>query len=237
MVEASLTLSFRNLLLAAVVAVAAQVPITAIAWSRPAATCDAATGSHHVALVLQHEDGSTVTRCIAFSGASLTGEQVLAQSGVEYKTVVFGGLSDAVCQIDGEPATFPQSCWTSQSNFWAFFVARKGGSWFSSSLGIAAQTFHDGDAEGLRFEPQDVPLPPNSLGNCPPPVATPRPTPRPTATPIPTQPTTTERATQPPAGSTPPSQPPASIDDPAPSSAPPSPAATGAVIAIVATPG
>ncbi|HEY2888480.1 MAG TPA: hypothetical protein VGJ17_07680 [Candidatus Limnocylindrales bacterium] len=171
----------------------------------------------------------------------MTGEQVLAQSGIEYRTVAFGGLSDAVCQVDGEPATFPPTCWTSTSNFWAFFVARKGGSWFSSSLGIAAQTFHDGDADGLRFEPQDVPLPPKILGNCPSPtptpVATPRPTPRPTGTPAPTQPATTRPASPAPSGPAAPSQPVASIGDPAPSSPIPSPDGSGAVSAIVATPG
>lgn len=239
MVEASLTLSFRNLLLAVVVAVAVQVPITAIAWSRPATTCDAATGSHHVALVVEHGDGSTVTRCIAFSAASMTGEQVLAASGIEYRTVLFGGLSDAVCQVDGEPVTFPPSCWTSTSNFWAFFVARKGGTWFSSSLGISSQSFHDGDAEGLRFEQQDVPLAPKILGNCPSPtptpIATPRPTPRPPATPTPTQPTTTRPTTTPLASAEPSPNPTSPAGDPAASSAAAPPDASGAVIAIVAT--
>jgi MYXO-CTERM domain-containing protein len=191
--------------------------------------------------VVEHGDGSTSTRCVAFSSASLTGKQVLDASGIEYKTVVFGGLSAAVCQVEDEPATFPPSCWTGKSSFWAFFVARKGGTWFSSSLGISGQTFHDGDSEGFRYEPQDVPLPPGIMGNCPSPtptpVATPRPTSRPTTTPAPTQPATARPTTPPPAGSTPPSQPAASSDGPAVSPVPPSPAASGAVAAIEATPG
>ena len=191
--------------------------------------------------MVEHGNGSTSTQCVAFNGASLTGEQVLDASGIEYKTVAFGGLSAAVCQVEGEPATFPPSCWTSTSSFWAFFVARKGGTWFSSSLGISSQTFHDGDSEGFRYEPQDVPLPPTIMGNCPSPtptpVATPRPTPRPTSTPAPTQATTVGPTTTPPAGSTPPSQPAASSNGPAASPVPPSPAGSGAVAAIEATPG
>ncbi len=178
-------------MLAAVVAVAVQVPITAVAWSSPAATCAAASSSR-IALVVQHGDGSTVTRCIAFSGSSLTGEEVLAQSGLEFKTVSFGSLSAGVCQVDNEPATFPPTCWTGTSKFWALFVSRKGGAWAPSSLGVSTQVFHDGDAEGLRYESQTVISVPTVKGSCPSPTpppaatATPRPTPTPTPTPRPT---------------------------------------------------
>jgi hypothetical protein len=151
----------------------------------PAATCDAASGSHHVALVVQHGDGSTASKCVSFSGASLTGEQVLEQSGVEYRTVDFGGLSAAVCQVDGEPALFPPTCWTSSSPFWELFVARKGGGWTWSSLGMSAQVFHDGDAEGFRYEAQSDQSPPKILGSCPSATPTPNPTPKPTARPTP----------------------------------------------------
>lgn len=150
---------------------------------------------------MEHGDGSTVTRCVAFSGASLTGEQVLARSGVEYKTVPFGGLSDAVCQVDGEPATFPPSCWTGSSPFWELFVTRKGGAWSWSSQGISTLVFHDGDSEGLRYEPQTATLPPAAMGNCPSATPTPRPTPKPTPLPTP-RPTTTPLPTAKP-GSTP----------------------------------
>jgi hypothetical protein len=195
-----------------------------------------------VALVVQHGDGSTVSKCISFSAASLTGEQVLQQSGVEYRTVDFGGLSAAVCQVDGEPATFPQTCWTSSSPFWELFVARKGGGWTWSSLGISALTFHDGDAEGLRYEAQSDQLPPTLLGSCPAPtptpVATQRPTPRPTPSPTPS-PVTTARpvATPTAASSEGPLPSPSTTAGPAASALDPSPGGTGAVIAIVATPG
>jgi hypothetical protein len=188
--EASVTLRFRHLVLAAAVAVAVQLPITAVAWSAPAGTCLAADGAHHVAVVVQHGSGATVVRCVAFAGASLSGEQVLKGSGIPYQTVSFGGIGLAVCQVDGEPAEFPPSCWTTTSPFWTLFVARKGGSWTPSSLGISAQVFRDGDSEGLRFEAQTAPVAPTIYGNCPtatPPPVTPRPTrsPAPTAVPTP----------------------------------------------------
>lgn len=157
-----------------------------------------------------------MTRCVAFSGASLTGEQVLARSGLEYQTVAFGGLSDAVCQVDGEPATFPPTCWTGSSLFWELFVARKGGAWSWSSLGMSALVLHDGDSEGLRYEPQASTLPPAGMGNCPSSTPTPRPTPKPT--PLPT-PLPTARATATPAPSAKPGSTPAAggaLDQPSP---------------------
>lgn len=188
---AAVTLILRRLVLAAVIAAAGQVPFVALAWSQPAA-CAAVTGAHHVALVVQHGDGSTKVECVAFGSASLTGEQVLASSGIKYQTVSFGGLDQAVCQVDGEPSSFPPECWTGQSDFWAVFVARAGGHWAAASVGVSSLVLHDGDSEGLRYEPQAQPVAPTIYGNCP--VATP--TPKPTAKPTP-KPTPTSKPTQP----------------------------------------
>jgi hypothetical protein len=182
---AAVTLILRRLVLAAVIAAAGQVPFVALASSQPAA-CDAASGPHHVALVVQHGDGSTRVECVAFGGASLTGEQVLANSGIEYETVSFGGLSKAVCQVDGEPSSFPPECWTGQSDFWALFVARAGGLWAAASVGVSSLVLHDGDSEGLRYEPQAQPVAPTIYGHCPAATPTPKPTAKPTPKPTPT---------------------------------------------------
>ncbi len=88
-----------------------------------------------------------------------------------------------MCKVDGEPATFPPTCWTGSSPFWELFVARSGGTWSWSSLGVSALVLHDGDAEGLRYEAQSSSSPPAVLGNCPSPTPTPRPTARPSVTP------------------------------------------------------
>lgn len=183
MVEATATLKLRRLVLAAAIAIAVQVPVTAAAWSRPAASCEAATGSHHVALVVQHLDGSRVVRCIPFAGASLTGEQALDLSGITYQTISYGGIGKAVCQVDGEPATFPPTCWTTTSPFWTLFVSRRGGTWTAASLGVSVLVLQDGNSEGLRYEPQAEPIAPTVYGNCP--TAAPAPSPRATPTPRP----------------------------------------------------
>jgi hypothetical protein len=141
--------------------------------------CGQASSAHHAALVVEHGDGAVTKLCVAFSGAQVTGEQILDLSGVPYKTVSYGSYGKAVCQIQREPASYPPSCWTASSPYWAIFVSRGGGAWTSSSRGISTQTFGEGDAEGFRYEGQSdntSPAPPN--GVCPPPVrATPTPVP------------------------------------------------------------
>lgn len=181
-------------------AAALSVPFTvaATAAGRGAApTCAEAAGVHHAALVVEHGNGATVTACVAFTEDSITGEQLLAMSRVQYATVDYPGLGQAVCQIDGEPPTYPPSCWTASSPYWAMDVSRGGGGWTQSGLGISTQTFRDGDAEGFRYEAQgSSATPPSPAGVCPPPVAT-TPAPPPTAAP---RPASVAAPTAPPAG-------------------------------------
>ena len=172
----------RQVATAAAVAVAA-VPLAAggaavapALGPLAATSCAEAATLDHAALVVEHGDGSVIRVCVAFSGASITGEQLLAASGVEYATSSYGSTGDAVCQVDHEPAQYPPGCWTASSPYWALFVSRGGGSWTSSSLGVSQQTFAAGDAEGFRYEGQgDNSAPPSPSGTCPAPTAPPAP--------------------------------------------------------------
>lgn len=152
--------------------------------------CAQASSLHHVALVVEHGTGAVVTRCVSFTEDSITGDQLLARSRLQYATAVYGGIGNAVCQIDGEPAQYPPGCWTASSRYWATFDSRGGGSWAFSSLGISSQTLRDGDAEGFRYEGQsDYSVPPSPQGVCP--LATsPTPAPVTTARPAPSGATT-----------------------------------------------
>jgi hypothetical protein len=157
-------------LLAAVVPVLASLTVVGAAArvGPPVATCAQAATLHHAALVVEHGDGVVIRRCVAFSGDSITGDQLLAASHVQYATAAYGGTGKAVCQIDYEPTSYPPGCWTTSSPYWAMFVSRGGGGWRISSLGISSQTFRDGDAEGFRYEGQsDYSVPPGPAGVCP----------------------------------------------------------------------
>lgn len=147
--------------------------------------CAFASGAHHVAVVVEHGNGAVLTRCVAFDSSQLTGEQVMQMSGIEYGTSSYGGgLGKAVCQVDGEPTSYPPNCLNSTSPYWAMFVSPAGGNWSVAKAGISSQEFADGDALGWHYVPQVGPgggPPPSPVGVCPapagastPPVAAPK---------------------------------------------------------------
>ncbi len=140
--------------------------------------CAAADAAHHVAMVVQHSDGRSVSRCVSFSAGSVTGEQALDASGIEHQYYDYGGsLGRAVCQVDGEPAT-PAGGWTRDNclgyPYWSTWTARGGGGWGGARQGISNTTYADGDAEGFRYGDGSSPPPP-ATGVCPRPPASPTP--------------------------------------------------------------
>jgi hypothetical protein len=120
-----------------------------------------------VTLVVEHADSSVIGLCIGFDGGSITGEQILQASGLHYATQSYGSLGDAVCQIDGEPASYG-SCLPASGSYWAMFVSRGGGGWQVADHGISSETFADGDAEGFRYDAQNgaEPAPASPGGIC-----------------------------------------------------------------------
>jgi hypothetical protein len=132
-----------------------------------AAPCAAAAYSSHVTLVIEHGDGGVVGLCVGFDGTSISGEEILQASGLEYATAGYGSLGDAVCQIDDEPAAY-SSCLPSGGSYWVVFVSRGGGSWQTAGSGISTLTFASGDAEGLRYDSQSGvdPPPASPAGIC-----------------------------------------------------------------------
>jgi len=173
-------------ILAVAPALAAVTVVGAATKVGPAVSgCAQAATVHHAALVVEHSDGATLKVCVSFTADSITGDQLLASSGVQYATADYGSTGKAVCQIDYEPSSYPPGCWTASSPYWAMLVSRAGGSWLTSSLGISSQTFRDGDAEGFRYESQSASsVPPLPAGVCPLPIS-PTPVPVRTPTPIP----------------------------------------------------
>jgi hypothetical protein len=196
---ASITLTFRRVLLSGILGLALLVPASVIPWPGSAATC-AAASTHRVAVVVQHGGGATLSRCVSFTTDSISGEQALAGSHIEAGLLPSGGFGKAVCQLDNEPATYPPTCWTGTSPFWALFVAH-GGGWAYSTVGVSSIVLHDGDWLGFRYQSQSKHDPPSSGGDCPdptPPPATPKPTPKPTAPPtLPPKPTPARTAAPP----------------------------------------
>jgi len=164
--------------------------------------CASAAWTHHVALIVEHGDGAVIRLCIGFDSSSISGEDILRASGVEFATVNYGSLGDAVCQIDNEPSTYPPGCFSSSSPYWVLFASRGGSAWSAADHGISSEQFSNGDAEGFRYDAQSgSPSPPvSAAGTCPVNVATSAPA---TATPGAAAPSTARPVRSPPPATTP----------------------------------
>ena len=150
---------------AAAVALAAGA-LASLAPGSPLVSSCVGAESGHAALVVEHGDGSTLTRCVPFGTATVTGEQLLNSSGVTWSGQSFGSYGQAVCALDSEPAHYA-SC-PGQDGYWAIFVSRAGGAWQLSAIGISSLTLADGDAEGFRYVPAagNPAAPPSPAGVC-----------------------------------------------------------------------
>jgi hypothetical protein len=178
------------LALRGIAALAIALPALLVPGAMPAvqggAVCAAADGASHVAVVVEHADGRSISRCVTFTGAGITGEQALDASVIQRQYYDYGGsLGKAVCQVDGEPVT-PSGGWTRNNclgyPYWSTWTARSGGGWSGATHGVSNTNYADGDAEGLRYGDGTGPPPP-ALGVCPraaspaPPPASPQPRP------------------------------------------------------------
>jgi hypothetical protein len=138
--------------MAAIAALASTGAVFAIlAPASPLTASCAAAGSNRAAIVIEHGDGTTVTRCVSFDTASVTGEVLLNSSGVAWSGQTFGGYGVAVCAMDAEPAHYT-AC-PGKDSYWAVFVSRAGGAWQTADIGISTLTLASGDAEGFRYVP------------------------------------------------------------------------------------
>ncbi len=156
---------FRGLAIALAVALGGAA-LASLAPVSPAVGSCAGAGPNHAALVIQHGDGSVVTRCVAFETAQITGQQLLDSSGVAWVGQTFGGFGTAACSIDGEPAHY--STCPGKDNYWAIFVSRGGGTWQFATSGISGLSLSSGDAEGFRYVPAagTPAAPPAPAGVC-----------------------------------------------------------------------
>jgi len=146
-------------LLAATAVAVSVAALAALAPGSPLISKCAGAGSGHAALVVEHGDGSIVTRCVSFGTATVTGQALLESSVVAWSGQTFGGYGVAVCALDSEPLHYT-TC-PGQDSYWAIFVSRAGGAWQLSSIGISSLALADGDAEGFRYVPSvGTPAPP-----------------------------------------------------------------------------
>ncbi|MEZ4520342.1 MAG: hypothetical protein R3A46_01685 [Thermomicrobiales bacterium] len=177
-------------------------------------------------LVVRHGDGTLVFVYVEFEGETISGEELLLRSGLDFVVTPFSGLGTGVCAINGEGCPADNCYCESYGNpavYWQYF-SRSSGGWDSQLRGPSTRQLADGDIDGWSWTAGDHGLPPVSIDEIaaitgfdrsPDPTATPPPAP--TATPIPTE---TPVPTQPPSATPSPTSPPPATSTPSPTPIP-----------------
>lgn len=172
--------------------------ITFLGWADPKS--GRASTNNRVGLVVQFDDNTIVTRCIAFNENRISGYTILQRSGLEIAAAM-DPQGAAICKI-GNQGCPVDSCFCAYPNYWSYWHLA-GDHWQYSSLGASNYYVEDGDVEGWRWGNGNPPVVTSFAEICNPPTDTPTPT-HPSPTPSLTMtPTWTPTATSNPPSPTP----------------------------------
>ncbi len=130
------------------------VATTAADTSCPTPT-NAGSGSNQAGLLVTFGDGTSQSVCVAFDDESISGYQLLVDSGLGIITQDFGGsLGQALCKItsgsESDGCDYPnQDCFCDRpTNSWVFFVPDSGQtSWSVSQTSISSTNVSNGRAQ------------------------------------------------------------------------------------------
>ncbi|HET7820941.1 MAG TPA: hypothetical protein VFL10_05395 [Ornithinibacter sp.] len=168
----------RRLAGAAAASGLALAGLVAAAWPASAAACSGSTG----VTVVVDTGGSTSTKCASGDPSSALKALTAAGFSVTYPQQYPGSV---VCRINGYPSSDPCVRMPPGDAYWAFFHAKRGGSWVYSSSGVASYDPAPGSVVGFRFGSGQQP-------GIAPPAATKTSTPTPTKTTSKPKPTTSK---------------------------------------------
>lgn len=158
--------------------------LVAVAAPASAAACSGTTG---VTVVVDTGD-SISTRCASGDPSSALKALTSAGFSVTYPQQYPGSV---VCRINGYPSSDPCVRMPPADAYWAFFHAKRGGSWVYSSNGVASYDPAPGTVVGFRFgsgqQPRVAPPAPTKTSEPAPTKATTKPKPT-TSAPKPTTP-------------------------------------------------
>ena len=121
--------------------------------------------AQHAAVVVEHDDGTIRTACVGVMGASINGSALLGASGIS-----FGPGSAELCQVDGEPSSYPDPCLIANLPYWQILIAKPGGAWTAANFGITSPNLiiADGGALGFHYVSQSATsdMPPTPWGTA-----------------------------------------------------------------------
>jgi len=172
--------------------------LVVVAAPASAAACSGTSG----VTVVVDTGGSVSTKCASGDPSSALKALGAAGFSVTYPQQYPGSV---VCRINGYPSSDPCVRMPPGDAYWAFFHAKRGGSWVYSSSGVASYNPAPGTVVGFRYgsgqQPRVAPPAPTKTSTPAPTKTTAKPRPT-TAAPTPTTPKTTTRPpTTAPAGS------------------------------------
>lgn len=186
------------------------------------------TAPNGVGLVVRHGDGSVIYAYVEFEGESISGEELLLRSGLEFVVAPYAGLGSGICAINNEGCPADDCYCQSYSNpavYWRYYGWS--GGWSAHLQGPTSRQLADGDIDGWSWTGGDHGLPPVTIDEIatitgfdrsPPPTETPLPAP----TAVPTETPTTAATAAPTATveiqpTDPPAPPPTDTEEPSPS--------------------
>jgi hypothetical protein len=109
----------------------------------------AAPVESRAALVVTMPDGSSLQRCVTFSGASITGFELLQSSGLQLETAFDPAMGPAVCQVEGQGCP-SNDCFCSMPDYWSYWHVANG-EWGYAAVGAGTFEVEDGTLEGWSW--------------------------------------------------------------------------------------
>ncbi len=114
---------------------------------------------HRAALVVRYASEQVETHCVSFAEPSITGEQLLARSGLAVAIDYNAGLGGAVCRIGDAGCAYPRQgcfcrCMGVQCEYWAYYLWNDG-AWHYSPQGASGVSVADGALQGWSWGPGD----------------------------------------------------------------------------------
>lgn len=114
----------------------------------------AAQEESRAGLVIVHGDGSVLTKCVDFTGASISGADLLVRSGLDL-SMEAGGVGATICRLDGEGCNYPENscfcqCEGSPCIYWSYWRLT-GDAWQYSNIGAGNSIVRSGDVDGWRW--------------------------------------------------------------------------------------
>lgn len=103
-------------------------------------------------LVIAMPDGSTILRCVDFSGETISGYDLLVESGLKLETSFNPGMGNAVCGIESQGCD-SGNCFCGMPNYWSYWHVNDS-EWVYAGAGANTHQVEPGTIDGWSWGDQ-----------------------------------------------------------------------------------